>query len=287
MMYINNIFDVIDRYDAVFCDMNGVLHDGVSLFPNVSKSMEKLIALNKEIVLISNATRTAEMVRDSLISMGIPGASLKKVVTSGDVLRSYIVEGKGVFSELGNEYNFYVFGNPNFLYGLQEMSMHAQINVVDEIYDANCILINGISANISMENNEIMQHLLTRQIPFVCTNPDYVALHGDSFVECPGYVAAIYKNIGGHVYEFGKPHRAMYDFTFEKYPELIDKRILCIGDTLITDVKGAHDYGLDSVLITSGVLRKIKKAKTSISDICAMHGVEPTYYTECFGTSIQ
>ncbi len=287
MMYINSIFDVIGQYDAVFCDMNGVLHNGIDLYPNVTKTMEKLIELKKEIILISNATRTAEMVRESLVDMGISENSVKNVVTSGDVLRSYIVEGKGVFAELGGKYNFYVFGNAGFLDGLQGVSIHAQINVVENLDDANCVLINGVPANIKVENNEILQRLLNSGIPFVCTNPDHIALHGDSFVECPGYVSAVYKDMGGYVYEFGKPHRAIYDFTFCKYQDiLVSKKILCIGDTLITDIKGAHDYGLDSVLITSGVLRKIKKEKTSISDICAMHGVEPTYYTEYFGVSI-
>lgn len=283
MKYLESILEVIDNYDAILCDMNGVLHDGKSVFEGVFEMLEKI--KNKNFVLVSNATRTAEMVRESLLKMGFSNYICRKIVTSGDVLRNVMCKRKSVFSELGNTYNLFMIGNTNFLEGLPESVPDIKINIVDSIEDTNCILLNGVPSDIKFDNYIFFEDILKRNIPFVCTNPDQIALSGDTFVQCPGYAAAVYRNMGGHVYEYGKPHKIIYEYIFEKYPEITSQNVLCVGDTLVTDIKGAENCGFDSVLIMSGVLKKMKKEKSSMSDLCARYGVEPTYYTERFGIS--
>ncbi len=43
-----------------------------------------------------------------------------------------------------------------------------------------------------------------------------------------------------------KPRREFFDFCTEKYPEVKKKRILMIGDSLDSDIRGAIDYEIDS-----------------------------------------
>ncbi len=290
MKKINSIFDVINNYDVIFCDMNGVIHNGESLYPNVIKSMEKLIELKKKIILLSNAARPAEKVRESLLKMGLPEKSVENIVTSGDTLRSYITEGEGVFSEKRDEYKFYVLGDRGFIDSLPKNDITKKIKVVDNLDDAHYVLINGAIENDN-EKEKILKDILSHEITCFCTNPDMVALKGNELIKCPGDVASALKKRACIVHEFGKPHKIIYDQVFKKYPHIKGKRILCVGDTVLTDVKGAKDCDLDSLLITGGVLTKTHgvdggKDVDIIKKICAMHGVEPIYYTEYFGASI-
>lgn len=283
MRAIDSVLDIIDNYDTILCDMNGVLSNGKSILDGVLNTLEVIFDKNKNFIIVSNATRTSCMISESLENFGVPTKFCTKIITSGDVLRMVIKEKKSIFADLGDTYNFFVIGNYNFLEGLQESIPDRKINVVRSISDANCILVNGVPAEIKYGDNSFFNDILKRNIPLICTNPDQVALSGDSFIECPGYTSAVYQKMGGHVYEYGKPHKVIYNYIFEKYPELNKHKVLCVGDTLVTDIKGAANMGLDSLLITGGVLKKIKKDKSSMSDLCARYGVEPDYYTEYFG----
>jgi len=55
----------------------------------------------------------------------------------------------------------------------------------------------------------------------------------------------------------GKPHKAIYDLAFETLAELglsIDKtRILAIGDSPKTDMRGAAGQGIDSLYVGTGL----------------------------------
>ena len=58
--------------------------------------------------------------------------------------------------------------------------------------------------------------------------------------------------IKGKVIYFGKPHPPVYNLS----TNIKNKRVLCIGDNLNTDIKGANIQNFDSLLITNGIHRK-------------------------------
>ncbi len=275
MRYISSIFDIIDRYDCIFCDINGVLTDGNFLFYGVDEVFSRLKDLGKHVVFVSNATRTKALVRAQLFTLGIDDYFLDKIVTSGDVLRHFINLRLYEFSELNEHNKFFVVGNQNFLEGTNGVC------VTNNVEDADFLLFNGIVSDIKFYDPDLFKRLLARDVPIICTNPDKVALKGDSFIKSATYAVAKYRQIGGRVYAYGKPSAIIYKRTFELYPGLKNLRILCVGDTLMTDIKGAVDYGLDSVFITSGILKRLKKDRSSISSFFADNGCIPTYYTEC------
>lgn len=276
MRYIKSIFEIIDNYDCIFCDINGVLTGGFFLFYGVKNALEHLKKLGKHIVFISNATRTQAMVKAQLITLGVEIDMLGKIVTSGDVLRYYINYKLNEFKNLDKGNKFYVLGNINFLEGIND------IQLTMNIQEANYVLLNGVVSDVRINEPNIYNDLLKRNVPLICTNPDKVALNGDSFMKTPNYAAAKYRKLGGAVYSYGKPYKIIYDRAFEMYPGLKNLRVICIGDTLMTDIKGANDYGLDSIFLTSGISKRIIKERTTISSFFAEHGIIPTYYTECF-----
>ena len=66
-----------------------------------------------------------------------------------------------------------------------------------------------------------------------------------------GTIAELYKNLGGKTFILGKPSIEIYKKTFEKLANIKKSRILAIGDSLFHDIRGAVNFGVDSLLITS------------------------------------
>jgi len=87
----------------------------------------------------------------------------------------------------------------------------------------------------------------------VCVNPDLGVILGDQVHQCAGTLAQYYESLGGLVHYHGKPFDSVYKSTLQKFPTPDKKRTLAIGDSLRTDIKGAFDFGIDSILVLSGL----------------------------------
>ncbi len=92
----------------------------------------------------------------------------------------------------------------------------------------------------------------------VCANPDIVVQRGDKLIYCGGALAQLYETLGGKVAMAGKPHAPIYDLCVAEAERLTGapvprERMLCIGDGVATDVKGANAQGLDVMFVAGGI----------------------------------
>ena len=87
------------------------------------------------------------------------------------------------------------------------------------------------------------------------TNPDYETIENKSnkLSICMGTIAKLYKDLGGEVFILGKPSLEIYKEATKKINKINKEKILAIGDSIFHDIKGAYDFGVDSILITSGI----------------------------------
>ena len=90
---------------------------------------------------------------------------------------------------------------------------------------------------------------------------------------CAGSIAEVFKNLGGEVIYFGKPHKEVYNLCLKK-----NKKTLIIGDNLNTDIKGANNLNLDSLFITSGVHRSECKDENKLDSLFKKYQVKVNYY---------
>src|SRR6476661_6846390 len=85
-----------------------------------------------------------------------------------------------------------------------------------------------------------------------------VAERGDRLIYCAGAVAELYRELGGEVIFYGKPHRPIYERAMalaaerRGSPAPLD-RVLAIGDSVRTDLTGAHGFGIDCLFVTRGI----------------------------------
>ena len=97
-----------------------------------------------------------------------------------------------------------------------------------------------------------------------------------------GTVAELYKNMGGKVFYLGKPSLQIYNESTKILKNIDKSKILSIGDSIYHDIKGANNFGIDSLLITStGIHQSLfnkqnpcwENSKNTLSNL----GIKPTF----------
>ena len=97
-----------------------------------------------------------------------------------------------------------------------------------------------------------------RKLTLVCANPDIVVERGDRLIYCAGAIAELYRELGGEVIFYGKPHRPIYERAMATgrrapRPAAPLDRVLAIGNSVRTDLTGAHGFGIDCLFVTRGI----------------------------------
>jgi ribonucleotide monophosphatase NagD (HAD superfamily) len=92
-----------------------------------------------------------------------------------------------------------------------------------------------------------------RGLTMICANPDLVVQRGEALIYCAGALAKLYEALGGEVIWAGKPYAPIYDLAYEKAGRPERRRVLAIGDGLLTDLAGAREQGLDALFVADGV----------------------------------
>jgi len=236
------------RYDAVFCDLWGCLHNGKTAFPAAVAALQAFRAKGGKVVLLTNAPRPAATVIAQLDRMEVPRDAWDLVVSSGDAAQIAMVNGavgKKVFhiGAVKDEDFFTVL--PEGAVAPERVGM----------MDAEGIVCTGLEDDLTETPEDYRAQLLlgkTRGLTMLCANPDIVVDMGDKRLYCAGAIAGAYEDMGGSALYFGKPHPPVYDLARARLG-LDDPQILCIGDGIGTDVAGAIAEGLDSLFITGGL----------------------------------
>jgi HAD superfamily hydrolase (TIGR01459 family) len=106
---------------------------------------------------------------------------------------------------------------------------------------------------------DMLAFMRKRSLFMVCANPDISVERGDALVYCAGALADAYVELGGDVFYCGKPHAPIYEAAIEKAAVLNGgevpplARVLAIGDSIRTDLKGAAAFGVDFLFVVSGL----------------------------------
>lgn len=285
MQVHENILKIADRFDALLLDAYGVLWSGREFFPNVPETMEALRAQGKFLCIVSNTTQIAENARESYERKGLQiGIHYDAILTSGEVAHRFLLKQSLRFDGCQNPSKFFVFGTPNRrLFEGTNYGMVADPAAADFIYTSIPQLDEDEMKNVDpqylsaihesalnsedhrrfydSERIEVfsqkLEFLKNLGKPILNVNPDQTACEKDrrtgenNLVIRQGSIAKACRNNGLEVVEFGKPHAAIFEeaMAILNGPGISDRRrIAMVGDTLQTDILGAKNAGLQSVL---------------------------------------
>jgi HAD superfamily hydrolase (TIGR01459 family) len=269
--------EIAAQYDTLLCDVWGVIHNGRESFPLACAALARYRAERGPVILISNSPRPHGPVIDQLDGRGVPRAAWTEIVTSGDATRLLLAErAPGPAWKIGPD---------------RDDALYEGLGV--EFSDLDAARFISVTGPYDDENDQPTDYRdrfvvgVERGLELICANPDIVVQRGDKLIYCGGALAQLYENLGGQVLMAGKPYPIIYDLSLIKAAEALGRpvdpaRVLCVGDGLPTDVRGANARGLDVLFVASG----IHGAETigpeglnaaAVSDLLRQAGATATY----------
>lgn len=239
------------RYEVIFCDVWGVVHNGVTAFEGACRALEKFRAGGGTVILVSNAPVPKRRVADMLESRHVPQSAWDDIVSSGDIALAHV-------DERGFERLFCV--GPKDRDQALFSALRGRSVSLSEAEAIICTGLNDERRETPGDYSGLLQEAHSRRLPFVCANPDLVVDVGGTLLYCAGAIADLYVKMGGPVYWAGKPYPNAYGTAHWKAEGLRNakverEKILVIGDALRTDLKGAENFGCDALFIASGIHR--------------------------------
>lgn len=243
---------IINDFDLLFIDIWGVLHNGINLFNDSVYALDQIEKLNKEYVLLTNAPRPNSTVIKFLKKMGLDQSKCDKVFTSGQAALKYL---NSDFKKL----KFYHIGPPRDF----DLFKLFEEYKVDNIEDCDFLLCTGLFEDFE-KDLKFYENLFKNKVDkkLICTNPDLVVDRGEIREFCAGSVAKVFERLGGKVEYFGKP----YPLVYNQAATINNKKVLCIGDNLNTDIKGANIQNFKSLFILNGIHNNENNLNKLLSD---------------------
>ncbi len=251
---IQSLSEISDRYDALFVDLWGCVHDGVRAIPSAVAALQTYRKGGGAVVLVTNSPQPRVNVEKQIARFGVPDDAWDTIATSGDSARAAMFTGV-----VGQKVWF--IGQPHeqgFFMPLKVVSDPVEITQVP-LEQAEGIVCCGPEDPLADPAIYRPQFLLAKQngLKLLCANPDIVVDRGDSREWCAGALAQLYTEMGGESLYFGKPHPPIYDLARRRLAELgrdvANSGILAIGDGIHTDISGAMGEDIDSLFITGGL----------------------------------
>ena len=251
---LQNFAEISDRYDAVFCDLWGVVHNGVAPFEDAVTALQAFRAKGGRVILLTNAPRPRAAVRRQIERIGVANDCWDDIVTSGDASQHAMAAGLAgtKVHHIGPEKDYSFF---------TDVPRDIDVSHIERVPldQAEGIVCTGLFDDLTETPEDYRDTFLyakTKGMKLLCTNPDIVVDFGEKRLYCAGALAKLYTEMGGESIYFGKPHPPIYDLARKRLRALQpvdDARIMAIGDGILTDVPGGLAEGLDTLFVTGGL----------------------------------
>ena len=246
--FAESLRELVTDVDVVLSDIWGVVHNGLESFPEACEALHTYRSRGGTVILITNAPRPADSVQRQLRKLGVADETYDAIVSSGDLTRRFVADhpGKKIYW-LGPE-------RDNSIYrGLDHML--APLEAADYIV---CTGPFDDETESAEDYRAMLLQARERRLTLICANPDIVVERGDRLIYCAGAIAELYRELGGEVIFYGKPHRPIYERAMQLAsqhrgrPAPLD-RVMAIGDSVRTDLTGALGFGIDCLFVTRGI----------------------------------
>ncbi|MHA6289101.1 TIGR01459 family HAD-type hydrolase [Maricaulis sp. CAU 1757] len=236
------------RYDALYCDVWGVIRDGAALLPEAVEALREWRRSGGAVCLVSNSPKPRSDLQAMLRQMGLPDDAVDAMVTSGDAIHAELAaRTPGRAFRIGPQ---------------RDDPLYVGLDIeFTDIGQADFISCTGPDDEVNghpEDYDSVLREALARKLDLVCANPDIVVQSGEGLVYCAGAIARHYRQMGGRSIVAGKPHRPIYELAARALAGIGRdtplERVLAIGDGPETDIEGASRIGVDALFIADGIL---------------------------------
>lgn len=242
-------------------DMDGVLYRGKTQLPGARDMLAFCERAGIAYACITNnSTNTPQRYEQKLAEMGmsVPAARvLTSALVTGRYLRNHYPRGTTVY--------------PIGMEGLHRALFDDDYFVLEEAEPQ--LVVQGADFDIGYEKLKRGCLAIRAGARFISTNPDKTFPSEEGLIPGAGaLLAALQAASGAEPEVIGKPQPTMFRVALE----LLDsppEQALVVGDRLDTDIAGAQNAGLRSLLILTGVTRREELEQSAIQPDAVFDGL--------------
>ncbi|WP_341927893.1 HAD-IIA family hydrolase [Nocardioides psychrotolerans] len=255
-------------HDLAMLDLDGVVYIGPDAVPGAAEHLEEVREQGMRLAFITNnAARPPEAVAEHLRSLGVDAAA-EDVVTSAQAAARVLVE------RLGPGAKVILLGAA----GLEEALAAEGLVAVGVSDDDAQAVVTGYGPDVLWRDIMRSAVRVREGLWWVASNSDYTI--PTPYGVAPGHgvlVETLRRFTGVEPVVAGKPERPLLDETVRRVG---GERPLMVGDRLDTDIEGARNADLPSLLVLTGV--------TGLAELVAARPQErPTYVAADLGGLLQ
>lgn len=271
--------ELIARYDLFLLDAYGVLVSATGALPGAAELLHRLDREQKDYLIVTNdASRSPATTARRYAGFGLPLPE-DRILTSGLLVADYFAR-EGLAGArtivLGTEdSNAYVRDGGGVVVAAGDDSATVVVAADDDGYP----FLDTVNEVISVLLRRLARGAATR---LLLPNPDLIfPMGGDRFGITSGAVAAMIEAVlhlrdpsgGQRFVPLGKPNRPMFEAAARRFPRVERARTVMVGDQLGTDILGAVRFGIDAVLVQTGVARLVDLAASEVRPTYTLAGL--------------
>ena len=233
--------EILKEIELFLFDMDGTLYLGNRLFPFTKELLSKIkLAGKRYIFMTNNSSKSVVDYVKKLQSMGVE-ATEEDFLTSSQATALYLKENH-------KDKKLYVCGTESLKAELRKEGFI----VTENLQEVEAIVM-GFDTELTFKKLEdVCRLLLSNDLPYIATNPDYVCpTEFGSVPDCGSVCDMLYNVSGRRPIFIGKPEPLMPILAMKKTGYAAQETAV-IGDRIYTDVKSGVNSGALAVLVMSG-----------------------------------
>lgn len=249
------VHELIDEYRVLLFDSFGVLASSNEVLPGAVDLIKQLNRMHKTyFVLTNDASELPETRSNNYAKLGLT-IHPEQIITAGSLLKRYFLEES-------------LFGLRCIVLGPSDSEQYVKDagGVIVTIGDMfNAVIVGDQSGFPFLETmDRVLSELIKKidndeSVQLILPNPDLIYPDGNRFGFASASLALLLESALKLRYphrpdlrfvRLGKPHQAIFAEALRRSGT---RDMVMIGDQLETDIKGANDFGIGSVLVGTGI----------------------------------
>ncbi|MER6400808.1 HAD-IIA family hydrolase [Kitasatospora sp. NPDC059973] len=230
-----------EAYDTALLDLDGVVYAGPDAIDHAADSLASARSAGMRLAYVTNnASRPPRVVAAHLTELGVP-AEPDDVINSAQAAARVVAEKVPAGSKV------LVVGG----LGLEEALAERGLVAVRTLAEEPLAVVQGFDASVGWTHLAEASYAVRSGLPWVASNTDLTVPTARGIAPGNGaLVAAVRAATGVEPEVAGKPLPPMHRETVLRTGA---ERPLVVGDRLDTDIEGAFNGGVDSLLVFTGV----------------------------------
>jgi HAD superfamily hydrolase (TIGR01450 family) len=228
-------------YDTALLDLDGVVYAGGDAIPHAVESLQAARGHGMRLAYVTNnAARTPQTVAEHLTRLGVPARS-EDVITSAQAVSRLIADQVPAGAKV------LAVGGEGLVTALRERGLEP----VESLADGPAAAVQGYSPQLRWSQLMEMAYAVNAGVPWFASNTDLTIPSARGIAPGNGAAVEVVRiATGGEPQVAGKPLPPMHRETVLRTGA---KRPLVVGDRLDTDIEGAFNGGVESLLVLTGV----------------------------------